>query len=217
MQLDCPPAGAYLALARLDETAPENWQLELRRQSLRVLARQAGDELVILLTDHAASEALQAVLGCGLGISAPLGTGLRAPEALREARLALAHSTATRRIVDYANALDEVFWLPGDLAQASRMYRRVLGSLADYDSLNGSQLIHTLRVFLEHNRSWQKSSQILNVHKQTLVYRVRRIEEITGHSLDDTEGVVTLWIALRSMDIVVDAQLNGSRSPDLSV
>lgn len=47
------------------------------------------------------------------------------------------------------------------------------------------------------------------MHKQTLVYRVRRIEEITGRSLVDTEGVVALWIALRSMDIAVDAQ-NGT-------
>lgn len=216
-QLECPPAGACVALARLGESAPENWQSELSRQSLKMIARQVGDELVILLADQAASKPLQAVLGCGLGVSAPLGTGLRVTEALREARLALAHSTATRQIVDYANALDEAFWLPADLTQASRMFRRVIGSLADYDLQSGSQLIHTLRVFLEQNRSWQKSSQILNVHKQTLVYRVRRIEEITGYSLDDTEGVVALWIALRSMDIVVDAQSDGSQSSDLMV
>ncbi|MFJ4066255.1 PucR family transcriptional regulator [Pseudomonas sp. NPDC089996] len=203
-QLECPPAGARLALARLDAAAPDSWQLELSRQGLRVLARQAGDELVILLADPAACKPLQDLLGTGLGVSAPLETGLRAAEALREARLALAHTTPARPVVDYAHALDEAFWLPSDLAQARRMYRRVIGSLVDYDADNGSQLIQTLRVFLEQNRSWQKSAQILNVHKQTLVYRVRRIEAITGRSLDDTEGVVALWIALRAMDIAAD-------------
>ncbi|CAM3774565.1 Transcriptional activator PmfR [Pseudomonas reidholzensis] len=206
LQLACPPATACLVLAKLDQAAPDHWQHELSRQNLKVLARQAGDELVILIADHAASAALQSMLGCGVGISAPLGAGLRAPEALREARLALAHTTPARPIVDYANALDEAFWLPSDLAQARRMYGRVIGSLIDYDVQNGSQLIHTLRVFLEQNRSWQKSSQILNVHKQTLVYRIRRVEEITGRSLDDTEGVVALWIALRAMDIAADGQ-----------
>lgn len=206
-QLGCPPGCSHLVLARLDQAAPVDWQLELSRQRVKMLARQAGDELVILVADPASSEALQAALGCCLGVSGVLGEGLRAPEALREARLALAHSTEARKVVDYANALDEAFWLPSDLEQASRMYRRVIGSLADYDAQNGSHLIHTLRVFLEQNRSWQKSAQMLNVHKQTLIYRVRRIEEITGRSLDDTEGVVALWIALRSMDIAVDVQV----------
>ncbi|WP_336331420.1 PucR family transcriptional regulator [Pseudomonas putida] len=205
-QLGCLPGLSHLVLARLDHAAPGGWQLELSRQRLTMLARQAGEELVILVPDPSVCESLQAVLGCCLGVSAVLGTGLRAPEALREARLALAHSSATRRVVNYANALDEAFWLPSDLEQANRMYRRVIGSLADYDAQSGRQLIRTLRVFLEQNRSWQKSAQVLNVHKQTLIYRVRRIEEITGRSLDDTEGVVALWIALRSMDIAVDVE-----------
>ncbi|NUT74914.1 PucR family transcriptional regulator [Pseudomonas sp. C1C7] len=209
-QLGCPPDSARLVLARLDHAAPKNWQLELSRQNMKVLARQAGDELVIMMAGPAPYESLQGVLGGCLGVSAVLGTGLRAPEALREARLALAHSTPGRKIVEYANALDEAFWLPSDLEQANRMYRRVIGSLADYDAQNSSHLIQTLRVFLEQNRSWQKSAQMLNVHKQTLVYRVRRIEEITGRSLDDTEGVVALWIALRAMDIAIDANEAGS-------
>ncbi|WP_028694769.1 PucR family transcriptional regulator [Pseudomonas cremoricolorata] len=202
-QLNCAPHTAHLLVARLDHAAPKDWQLQLSRQSTRVLARQVGDELVILLDEPESYAPLQALLDCHLGISAVLGAGLRVPEALREARLAVAHATPERRVVDYANALEETFWLPADLEQAQRTYRRVLGSLADYDAHNGSQLIHTLRVFLQHNRSWQKSALLLNVHKQTLVYRVRRIEEITGRSLDDTEGVVALWIALRSMDIAI--------------
>ena len=79
--------------------------------------------------------------------------------------------------------------------------RRALGALADYDQQQGAQLQHTLQVFLEQNRSWQKTAERLNVHRQTLVYRIRRIEEITGLSLDSTEDVAVLWIALRAADI----------------
>jgi len=202
-QHGCPPGSACLIVARMEYAAPINWQRDLCRQGTMLVARQAGDELVIVLADPKACQSLLGVLGCNFGVSTLLGTALRAQEALREARLALAHSTPDRQIVEYANALDEAFWLPGDLAQANRMYRRVIGGLVDYDCQNGSQLVHTLRVFLEQDRSWQKSAQILKVHKQTLIYRVRRIEEITGRSLDDTEGVVALWIALRSMAIAL--------------
>ncbi|MCY1562120.1 Transcriptional activator PmfR [compost metagenome] len=56
-------------------------------------------------------------------------------------------------------------------------------------------------MFLEHNRSWLTAARQLHVHKQTLVYRVRRIEEITGRSLDSTEDVATLWFALRAAQV----------------
>ncbi|TCV66190.1 purine catabolism regulator [Pseudomonas fluorescens] len=207
-QMGFPPGATHLIVARLDREAPENWQLELERQSIKVLARQAGAELVILVSSQPSYTSLQTALGCSLGVSAQLGVGLRVPEALREDRLALAHSTKARKVVNYENALDEAFWLPSDLDQAKMMYRRVIGSLADYDAQHGSNLIRTLNIFLEQNRSWQKSAQVLSVHKQTLVYRIRWIEEITGRSLDDTEGVVALWIALRSMEIALDGPLN---------
>ncbi|RFQ34947.1 PucR family transcriptional regulator, partial [Pseudomonas sp. ATCC 13867] len=125
----------------------------------------------------------------------------RAAEALREARLALAHACAARPLVDYAEARTEQPWLPGSLDEALRVHRNVLGLLADYDQQQGAQLQRTLRVFLAHNRSWQKAAQELNVHKQTLVYRIRRIEEICGRSLDSTEDVAVLWIALRAAEI----------------
>ncbi|MNR49277.1 Purine catabolism regulatory protein [compost metagenome] len=101
----------------------------------------------------------------------------------------------------YASAQSEQPWLPASLEEATRIHRSVLGPLADYDQHQGTQLQQTLRVFLEHNRSWQKTAQHLNIHKQTLVYRVRRIEEITDRSLDSTEDVAVLWIALRANEI----------------
>ncbi|MNP07736.1 Purine catabolism regulatory protein [compost metagenome] len=101
----------------------------------------------------------------------------------------------------YAQARDEQSWLPSSLDEAARVHRLVLGHLADYDKQQGARFEHTLRVFLEDNRSWQKAAQRLNIHKQTLVYRIRRIEEITGRSLESTEDVTALWIALRSAQI----------------
>ncbi|MCL8305156.1 MULTISPECIES: helix-turn-helix domain-containing protein [Pseudomonas] len=45
---------------------------------------------------------------------------------------------------------------------------------------------------------WVNAAQRLHVHKQTLVYRVRRIEAISGRSLDNTADVATFWFALQS-------------------
>ena len=42
-------------------------------------------------------------------------------------------------------------------------------------------------------------------HKQTLVYRMGRVEELTGRNLRDTADVVQLWMALEAL------QLTGER------
>ncbi|QRY77848.1 PucR family transcriptional regulator ligand-binding domain-containing protein [Pseudomonas sp. PDNC002] len=205
-QLHCRLDTACVVLARGASGLPEHWQQRLQRLGAGLLVRNQGDELIVLLSDPARTPSLQAALDCPLGRSNPLGHGLRATEALREARLALAHATHQRPLVAYADAQGEQSWLPASLEEAQRVHRRVLGALADYDTQQGGQLQHTLRVFLEQNRSWQKAAQLLNVHKQTLVYRIRRIEEITERSLDSTDDVAVLWIALRSAQIAgIDA------------
>ncbi|MBI8178232.1 PucR family transcriptional regulator ligand-binding domain-containing protein [Pseudomonas aeruginosa] len=205
-QMHCPVEPAVVALARPSAELPDDWQRHLRRHGLEFLARSQGQELILLLADPDMASRMQTELGCALGVGNPLGHPARALEALREARLAFAHTSVQRPLVAYGSAQALQPWLPDSLDEADRIHRAVLGLLVDYDQQQGTQLHQTLRVFLEQNRSWQKAAQHLNVHKQTLVYRVHRIEEITGRSLDNTQDVAVLWIALRAGDI---AGING--------
>lgn len=192
---------AVFAIARGQTEPPDRWAQRLHLQSVSVLARVQGEELILLLASVEAAEQVQQALGFPLGLSDPLGHSGRTSEALREARLALAHASANRPVAHYARAAGELLWLPSSLEEAQLVYRRALGALADYDDEHNAQLQHTLQVFLEQNRSWQRTAERLSVHRQTLVYRIRRIEEITSLSLDSTEDVAVLWIALRAAQI----------------
>ena len=145
------------------------------------------------------------------GRERPLRRAERCAEALREARLALAHSHSRRPLCRYAELDDEAPWLPRSLAEAERAFRLVLGALHDYDAANGSALLYTLQVFLEENRSWL-NAQRLHIHKQSLVYRIRRIEEISGRSLDSTADVATLWFALQATRLSPEARGRTARS-----
>lgn len=191
---------ARLAVARPAHLALAEWDEALQRRGIRVLLRAQGEELILLYWGDVAPQA-QPQLRTALGLSNPLGHPERCLEALREARLALAHAGSNNLLVTYAQVGAEAPWLPQSLDEAERAFRSVLGTLADYDSQQGTPLLQTLRVFLEHNRSWLTAARELHVHKQTLVYRVRRIEEITGRSLDSTEDVATLWFALRAAQV----------------
>ena len=55
---------------------------------------------------------------------------------------------------------------------------------------------------LRLDRSWQRAAPALHIHKQTLGYRIRRIEQITGRGLTRTEDIAEWWIALRAHDLL---------------
>lgn len=133
-----------------------------------------------------------------VGLSAPLGRVGRVPDAKREARWALESAEINGEpFVRYGD--ERTSWLlPRSLSEAERIVQEVLGPVLNYDSVHKGQLIESLEAFLVHNRSWKKTADALHLHKQTLAYRIRRVEELTGRRLDHTENVAELWIALRA-------------------
>jgi PucR family transcriptional regulator, purine catabolism regulatory protein len=167
------------------------------------LATQACPLLIALLPDT--PEALAGFReeidpAFTIGLSGPLGRISRIPEARREARWALEGAQAVGApFVRYGEDAPSPF-LPRGLGEAERIVRRVLGRILDYDAAHDARLVESLRMFLEHNRSWQQAAMALHVHKQTLVYRMKRVEELSGRKLDQTEDVAELWLALRAAE-----------------
>ncbi|NYT38183.1 PucR family transcriptional regulator [Allopusillimonas soli] len=190
---------ACLAVARPGKQRLTEWNLQFCRLELPVLLRPQGDELVMLMeTGHIA--AVQNILNVGVGFSNAIGNYERLFEALREARLASLH-TSEIAVVSYADIADRVPWLPHNLDEATQTFHRVLGALADYEEKQGTALLKTLKVFLDQNRSWLAAAKQLHIHKTTLIYRIRKIESLTGRSLDRTEDVTILWLALRAGEL----------------
>ncbi|MEO3871371.1 helix-turn-helix domain-containing protein [Nonomuraea sp. B12E4] len=74
---------------------------------------------------------------------------------------------------------------------------RLLSPLLDYDRRHQSELVRTLGVFLECAGSWHACAGRLHVHVNTVRYRVRRIEELTGRNLATMADRVDFFLALR--------------------
>jgi Purine catabolism regulatory protein-like family/PucR C-terminal helix-turn-helix domain len=85
--------------------------------------------------------------------------------------------------------------LPGEARQAFRA--RLLDPLLAYDSEHGTELVRTLEVFLGCSGSWTKAAETMFVHVNSLRYRIRRIEELTGRDLGSLEDQAALLLALR--------------------
>lgn len=137
--------------------------------------------------------------GGQVGVSEPFTAIDGAPEAHRQARWSL-HVAQVRhdRVARYGEDAGASVFLPRSLEESSDAAREVLGALLAYDAAHDSRLVQSLRVFLEENRSWQRAAARLIIHKQTLVYRMERVEQITGRRLDRIADVTELWLALQA-------------------
>ena len=94
-------------------------------------------------------------------------------------------------------------WLGmGGVEDAQALVERWLGPLVEHDAQHRSGLVETLETFLANQRSWQRTAEAMNVHRQTVLYRVHKVEELTGARLSDTADIAQLWLALRSRDLL---------------
>ena len=59
--------------------------------------------------------------------------------------------------------------------------------LERYDTENGAEFSKTLRTYLEQDRNIARASEILDIHRTTLLYRIGRIEKLTQLQLEDSE------------------------------
>lgn len=139
-----------------------------------------------------------------IGISDVLGTADRAPAAAREAVWAAGTAAGTvGRVSRYGDAT--LLSVMKDADEAQAVVDRVLGRLLRHDAEHGGSLIDTLDTFLACQRSWKHTSQKLHIHRQSVVYRIARIEEITGRDLRQTADIAELWLALRARDLIAPA------------
>ena len=70
------------------------------------------------------------------------------------------------------------------------------------DAEHGTSYLDTLRAVFRNDRSWQLAAAELHIHKQTLAYRIRKIERLTGRGTAKTEHLAEWWFALRAHDLL---------------
>jgi DNA-binding PucR family transcriptional regulator len=85
--------------------------------------------------------------------------------------------------------------VPGSVLRSFR--ERLLGPLLAYDERHRAELLPTLREFLACSGSWNVCAAKMYVHVNTVRYRIRRIEELTGRDLSSLEDQVDFFLALR--------------------
>jgi PucR family transcriptional regulator, purine catabolism regulatory protein len=170
------------------------------------------DRGVVALLSESALGALEAridVATCA-GVSHPFSAGEPLDVARREATWAAARAQGLGGGVVRFGDDAAGRWLAEDSNALRHMVGQVLGPALAYDDRHGSSLVPTVRVWLEHDRRAHDAAQMLRVHPNTLAYRLRRFEQLTGRSLQSTQGLAEVWLAMRAATSVeTDAPRSG--------
>ena len=87
-----------------------------------------------------------------------------------------------------------------ELAELRSFADDVLGGLTRADGHRRAEYLATLACYLRENNSPQRAARFLHVHPNTVAYRVKRIEEITGLSLDSYRDRLSTQVALEILD-----------------
>jgi purine catabolism regulator len=181
-----------------------------------VLVVPDGERLVVLAGDGGA-----AVAACGeyaaaleaarseqaaagdedelvLGMSAPSGP-IAASAAYKQAEQALSVARRRGRVLVEHEQLAAGSVLPLLADDAVRAFADgLLRALYEHDATGRGDLVKSVRAWLSRHGQWDAAAADLGVHRHTLRYRMRRVEEILGRSLDDPDVRMELWLALKA-------------------
>lgn len=68
--------------------------------------------------------------------------------------------------------------------------------LKEYDEANGTQFFDTLKTYLLLERDIPKTAQALIIHRTTLLYRLKKIQQLINLNLDDSDQRLYLMLSL---------------------
>ena len=88
-------------------------------------------------------------------------------------------------------------------------YEETLSAIDLYDRTNRSELLPTLEAFFAADNSLAETASRLHLHRNTVAYRLRRIEQISGHQLGDPETRLALHLGLRIRHALAASEPDG--------
>ena len=87
--------------------------------------------------------------------------------------------------------------LAGHFSMASFIHP-YLQMLEDYDARKGTELVATLEVYMRNNYNIASTAREFFTHRNTIDYRLRRIEELIGAQISDPNVNMALWLSLQA-------------------
>jgi purine catabolism regulator len=89
--------------------------------------------------------------------------------------------------------------------ELGRFYDQILAPLVHYDTTHDAQLVRTMEAFFVHHGNVSQTAESLHLHRNSLLYRLERIAEITGLDLYDPDDRFSLQLALKLQPLLASS------------
>lgn len=83
------------------------------------------------------------------------------------------------------------------LAPVQTFTQQIIGPLADYDRRHRGSLVQTIDAYFAHHANVSQTAESLFIHRNTLLYRLERIQELTGQDINQADMRLALHLALK--------------------
>ncbi len=77
-----------------------------------------------------------------------------------------------------------------------------LKRLKEHDKESGNELYNTLKLFLRNHHNSNETAKVLNIHRNSLAYRLNKIIEISKADLDDPATEFLLQASFKIEDFL---------------
>lgn len=127
-----------------------------------------------------------------IGISESFYDIRRIKKAYRHAKqalnsIAIGENHQSVQQYDRMSSIVKVMLEVGDLYTIEECYTPTIGRLIEYDEKHGTDFLHTMEVFFKERGNVVKSAKTLNIHRNTMIYRVERINSILHCDIEDPD------------------------------
>lgn len=73
----------------------------------------------------------------------------------------------------------------------------VIGKLTTYSHEKHIDLIQTFNGYIQHQRNISKTAKALHLHRQSLLYRLQKIESLTGYSFNNPDDLFLMHLCIK--------------------
>ncbi|MBA3944707.1 MAG: helix-turn-helix domain-containing protein [Herpetosiphonaceae bacterium] len=165
---------------------------------------------------HALLAELQDTVALTAGSSSAVPGPHQWPQALDQAEQALALGSqlfGVGSITAFADlGVYRLLLAQRDTTDLWRFYEETLGTLVEHDGTSG-ELMMTLEGYFAELGNVSRAAERLHIHRNTLIYRLQRISDITGIDWKHAEDQLALQLALKAhrvLKLIDDGRRNGT-------
>jgi len=210
--LSCKPEVTYYSFDRLERyllTIDPNAVLFLEKKNIVIFYHPKNIETLYKALEESKKIAEQMISHLEkeyYTVNAGIGNTYSQPEPMRksyfEAKQCVKKAVAEKKRIicqDYRKMASLMSLVPNQ-EDLQTLAGNLLGNLEAYDREKNTELMKTLHSFFRHKCKQSDTAKALNIHVNTLSYRIARIQEILEADLDDMETCTMLFFSLKILE-----------------